>query len=81
MRDPRVAKVAEVLVDYSTEVKEDEVVEIYAFEGEARFQRIRDGLPIGSDHQRLILPTLFGEAEERRLLLGEPFSKLLVEGR
>ena len=33
MRDPRIARVAEILVDYSTEVKEDEVVEIYAFEG------------------------------------------------
>ena len=33
MRDPRIAKVAEILVDYSAEVKEDEVVEIYAFEG------------------------------------------------
>jgi len=33
MRDPRIAKVAEILVDYSTEVKEDEVVEICASEG------------------------------------------------
>jgi len=33
MSDPRIAKVAEILVDYSTEVKEDEVVEIYASEG------------------------------------------------
>lgn len=33
MRDPRVAKVAQILVDYSTEVKEDEVVLIYTFEG------------------------------------------------
>lgn len=33
MRDPRVAKVAHILVDYSAEVKEDEVVRIYTFEG------------------------------------------------
>ena len=33
MSDPRIAKVAEILVDYSTEVKEDEVVEICASEG------------------------------------------------
>ncbi len=33
MRDPRIAKVAEILVDYSAEVKEDEVVEICASEG------------------------------------------------
>ncbi len=33
MSDPRIAKVAEILVDYSTEAKEDEVVEICASEG------------------------------------------------
>ena len=33
MRDPRVAKVAQILVGYSTQVREGEVVEIYAYEG------------------------------------------------
>ena len=64
MRDPRIAKVAEILVDYSTEVKEDEVVEICASEGAKPLFLAVYGEVVRRNPKEVICDVRFDEIDE-----------------
>ena len=64
MKDPRIAKVAEILVDYSAEVKEDEVVEIYAFEGAKPLFLAVYGEVVRRNPKEIICDIRFDEIDE-----------------
>ncbi len=64
MKDPRIARVAEILVDYSTEVKEDEVVEIYAYEGAKPLFLAVYGEVVRRNPKEIICDIRFDEMDE-----------------